>query len=476
MNKCENVKECEHFEAKMKTYKDFTGNKPNLEKALEKTRVTSKKRVGYMVSALAAAAIAVTGTWYVITNSSKTQEQPTIEKLYTSINPPKGVENPPEETHYQQTTETSMTNLERALEVYRKIGFGGWDFDTRFNQIRSLEKAVLNPSEINEFLQTVLKEYGDELDKRKTEFYINCLLQDSYDAGNNNFVLNTGDSQMNHLGYMLKGTDEKKLEITIKGDVGYKCGYSSTNSSFTIEGNVREWCGKSSNNSSFAIRGNVGESCGDISKDSSFTIKGNVGYWCGRDSTNSSFTIEGDIENECGKDSKDSTFTIEGNVGNWCGRNSKQSSFTVKGNVGDECGRYSENSTFTIGGNVGKWCGEYSINSTFAIEGNAGEWFGGESKNSTFTIKGNVGYSCGQGSEHSSFTINGNAGHSFGASTINSTFTIEGNVGEPQRHSIMERCGQGSKNLTIKTHNKELYERLKQIYNYATNPNLELIE
>ena len=100
--------------------------------------------------------------------------------------------------------------------------------------------GVLTPEDINEFLQ-ITRRFGEyqEYSERTGEF-ITKLIQNSYDAGNNNFELNTKklnrffdlnmkvlNMLIGGLGRNLQGHPERILSLQIDGDVGDECGFGT---------------------------------------------------------------------------------------------------------------------------------------------------------------------------------------------------------------------------------------------------------
>src|SRR3989344_3147907 len=195
------------------------------------------------------------------------------------------------------------TFVEKAIKSYKNIDFDERDFDKIDKQISSLEKIVLNPNQINVFLQVIIeKESKQKIMHWGTGLYLSKLIQDSYNAGNNDFTLNTGDTQINCLGYKIKGSKKKQIiQIKINGNVGNWCGLNTQNSTFNIKGNVGDECGKKARHSTFTIEGDVGGSCGDLVKYSVFKIKGCAGEKCGSCAIYSMFNVEGNVGDECGE-------------------------------------------------------------------------------------------------------------------------------------------------------------------------------
>ena len=206
----------------------------------------------------------------------------------------------------KEAKEIDLSGLEGVLESYGsslKID----EFHLGYH-LESIDQ-ILTPEKINAFLQTTKIFENDKNYQSYTGKFISKLIQNSYNAGNNNFKLNTKNlKEIHSLGYGLQGIKEKQIKIT-------------------IEGNTGNWCGEES-------------------KHTTFNIKGNTGNWCGWRS-------------------KHTTFNIEGNTRNYCGGYSYNSTFNIKENTGDSCGHFSNNTTYNIKGNTGNKCGEFSNNTTY---------------------------------------------------------------------------------------------------------------
>jgi len=122
---------------------------------------------------------------------------------------------------------------------------------------------ILTPNQINLFLQQTILYENHPNHSDKTGKFLSQLIQNSYDSGKNNFTLNTTAlKETNAIGYKIKGTPTKNIEITITGNTEDTCGWHSKNTTFNITGNTGDNCGLSSRHSTFTIRGTVGEFCG----------------------------------------------------------------------------------------------------------------------------------------------------------------------------------------------------------------------
>ena len=167
---------------------------------------------------------------------------------------------------------------------------------------------ILSPEMIDVFLQSTIRYENHRIYWENTGDFISKLIQNSYNAGHNEFALNTQTLEIGYLGTRLEGTKERPIRITITRDVGLGCGLYSKNSIFNIQGNAGEYCGWASENSTYNVQGNTERSCGLYSENSTFNIQGNTDDNCGESSKNSTFNIEGNAGFGCGLDAKNSTF------------------------------------------------------------------------------------------------------------------------------------------------------------------------
>ena len=198
----------------------------------------------------------------------------------------------------------------KAIEVIGERKFGElWvKYERALNSVDSLKvdiieyyvdraiDDVLTPSQIEEFFRLTIAYENNKHYQKCTKLIINELIQNSYNADNNGFVLNTNElaKPIDDLCANLRGTHNKPINITINGDVGYYFCSQGKFLSVTINGNTRDICNDYGSSSSFIINGNAksiaGSSCSfivngdveiinidfDIKSSSSYTINGEV--------------------------------------------------------------------------------------------------------------------------------------------------------------------------------------------------------
>ena len=165
---------------------------------------------------------------------------------------------------------------------------------------RNLEnKVVLTPSEINAFLQMTMEveDYERSSASDGVGHFITALIQNSYNAGHNNFVLYTSNlrEKTDKLGWFTKGKSKRLINIKIFGDLGNHC--FENGEYLSVE-----------------IYGNVGSSCGSCVKYSTLRIEGNADEWCGTNAEYSSVIINGNAKDKCGHNANSSSFVIKGYV------------------------------------------------------------------------------------------------------------------------------------------------------------------
>ena len=102
---------------------------------------------------------------------------------------------------------------------------------------------VLQPQEINQFLQgTIVYDTSrhDDGNAVMTGCFITRLIQNSYNAGYNGFMINTEllTNPLSFLGDKLQGTSEDHLRLDIKGDLYNSPGFGSEYCHFKVGGNA----------------------------------------------------------------------------------------------------------------------------------------------------------------------------------------------------------------------------------------------
>ena len=137
---------------------------------------------------------------------------------------------------------------------------------------------ILTPLQINGLLSAteMYTRNGGSITHNRGHF-ISKLIQNSYEAGHNDFFFNTVNSTNVHkLGIRLKGSKETPIRINIEGDVGIYCGGYSDFVDIKINGNAGHYLGSSTIYSNFEAK-NVENLCGYCSNRSTIVVHGEFG-------------------------------------------------------------------------------------------------------------------------------------------------------------------------------------------------------
>ncbi|MBI4453652.1 hypothetical protein HY636_03335 [Candidatus Woesearchaeota archaeon] len=182
---------------------------------------------------------------------------------------------PDEKRKVKVVGENKFGNLLRRYELF----LGRKNYFIKNKEILDGIEDVLTVEDINAFLQLTVGFEDYEKDySRGTSRFINRLIQNSYNAGYNNFVLNTIvlSKKLDHFGENFCGLPYRMISVQIDGDIGVNCGMNAFCSSFTINGNANSCCGYKIYNSIITVKGDVGNWFGFGAKYSSFTINEGV--------------------------------------------------------------------------------------------------------------------------------------------------------------------------------------------------------
>lgn len=145
--------------------------------------------------------------------------------------------------------------------------FGGLGSPLRWvPELKRETFRVLEPADIDLVLQAlIISQPKHVLEDHYTGHFISKLLQASYDAGNNDFVLTTGDFNIRDLGGKLKGKKDNPLRLIIEGNCGYGFGHWSEFCDYLVNGNAQQFFGEINSDSRFTIHGTVGSRPGEYS-------------------------------------------------------------------------------------------------------------------------------------------------------------------------------------------------------------------
>ncbi len=219
---------------------------------------------------------------------------------------------------------TEIPGLEHILRAYEKVLKKDHYVDEYIPLYRLPFLRILTPEEIDQVLQHTIQYEQHENYSWNTGLFFARLIQDSFNAGYNNFYLNMRSlaAEISAI-HSLEGRADRIMCITINGNVGKGIGYCAKHAKFEIKGNADEECGKETENSTFTIHGNVGDQCAMEAKHSKFDIRGNAGELCG---------IWG----------KHLIMNIQGNAGLRVGHRTSNSRFYLHGSIEPPVGNFSE--------------------------------------------------------------------------------------------------------------------------------------
>jgi len=145
----------------------------------------------------------------------------TLEMALNPLDRYKGTRKPDEvrksDVVVDKTIDGVLENYEQALD---------FSVSTWYDDIKALAyKTILTPEQITQFLKATkaFESYDDYV--WNTGYFVSGLIQKSYDAGNNDFVLDTRNlPDIKSLCSFLKGKGNKRLKVTFNGDTGVDCG------------------------------------------------------------------------------------------------------------------------------------------------------------------------------------------------------------------------------------------------------------
>ena len=172
-----------------------------------------------------------------------------------------------------------------------------------------IKLPTLHAQQIDQVLETIIVETPKERTQHwTTGAYVSYLIEKSYAAGNNNFVLHTKDAVIDHIGVDIGGTKTEPLRLTIEGNVGARSLLFATYANITVNGNIGEKSVVDANHTSITANGNVGDYCFFSVKNTTGAFYGTVGVNLAVDAENSDLAIYGTVGNKVGLRSKNCTF------------------------------------------------------------------------------------------------------------------------------------------------------------------------
>lgn len=173
----------------------------------------------------------------------------------------------PEERLEEKTTGGNI--LDGVMRKYEEVLEKEYNTGELDDYLKSITD-ILTPHQINSFLQATISKEQHENYQENTGHFISRLIQNSYNAGHNDFTLNTTNLKPIHLiGFKLKGKSRNKIRITTRGNAGDQWGQQSENCEYNIQGNT-EQIAALSRNCECNIQGNIIEPCGWGSQHSTY--------------------------------------------------------------------------------------------------------------------------------------------------------------------------------------------------------------
>jgi hypothetical protein len=186
---------------------------------------------------------------------------------------------------------------------------------------------ILDPLQINA-ISPIFRE-------RSGIYFLHLLIKKSYDAGHNDFIVNTANSIPNDLFSRLCGKDSVPLKITAHGDVGNNLAFHSQHLVVTAQGNTKNNAGSYSKHCSLTIYGNHENQLGSFAHHLTVRVLGNNGFDLGKSSSYSNITINGDNGHNLGVFSTNLSVHIKGNTEHHMGHYSNNLKAIIDGNMGE---------------------------------------------------------------------------------------------------------------------------------------------
>jgi len=170
--------------------------------------------------------------------------------------------------------------------------------------IENTTKLIYKKEDINKIFIEMIREklIREERFGYPGAEFLSWLIQNSYDNGENNFVLETGETTPNYLCVRLKGQKNNPIRIHIEGSAGYYLGLETEYAEFIVLNDVRSNTGEKSKHSKYIILGDADTGLGDSSEHCRFYVHGKTLSGFASDAQNSTFIlnklynmIDGDI-------------------------------------------------------------------------------------------------------------------------------------------------------------------------------------
>ena len=149
-----------------------------------------------------------------------------------------------------------------------------------------------------------------------TGIFVSRLIQESYDAGNNNFRLSVENlNPLECLASEVKGSEDRQLYLTIEGNDGKDFAYQSEHAHFIVDGNTDGGEGCFGRNIDLAIYGWAGDSCGSNMRKSRMYVRDGTRNLFGCRAEGSELTSDGPVGMNVAENARNSTFVFNGGIG-----------------------------------------------------------------------------------------------------------------------------------------------------------------
>jgi hypothetical protein len=183
-------------------------------------------------------------------------------------------------SHSGQSVDSSRT-VETVGESYLVRLFKKYEHDET-----SEVTEVLSPGEIDSLLFIAAEIEEEGYDSYQTGCLIGLLINNSYNAGNDDFVLNTHSinpeyvKKLSALGALLEGEPDRPINLTINGYGGDYVGDSARHSNITVTDGAGEFLGAHAKGSTFTVHGDTGRTLATCAEDCTFRLYGRL-HWVG---------------------------------------------------------------------------------------------------------------------------------------------------------------------------------------------------
>ncbi len=197
------------------------------------------------------------------------------------------------------------------LKKYEKIMEAPSDPSKSFVRDENEITEILNPEQIPLFLLHTLRYQDRKNYPLNTAIFLSRLIQNSYQAGYNDFCFESLPDIGGMCSYLL-GSKNNPIRIRFKGDIGLFYGAKSEYIEMDIEGNASMNCGHCIKNSRVTIQGSVYQRCGFMAEESVFEIFGTTDKNCALGSGDSAFIFHNKVDEGCAGQVEGLTLTFHG--------------------------------------------------------------------------------------------------------------------------------------------------------------------